>query len=218
LKLSEKTLVLFSSDNGGVGGYAREGIKAGGITDNAPLRGGKGMLYEGGVRVPWIARWPGKVAPGTTCDTPINSVDLFPTLLDVAKAKAPKQPLDGVSYVNLLTSGGKGTLDRDAIYWHFPGYLGAGAANWRTTPAGSIRAGDWKLLEFFEDGRLELYNLKDDVGEKNNLAKQMPDRVKDLHRKLVAWRAEVKAPMPTPNKPDPKAKPTPKKKKAKDGA
>lgn len=212
LKLTEKTLVLFSSDNGGVGGYAREGIKAGGITDNAPLRGGKGMLYEGGVRVPWIARWPGKVSPGTTCETPINSVDLFPTLLEVAGAKPPKQPLDGASYVNLLTNGGKGTLSRDAIYWHFPGYLGAGADNWRTTPAGSIRAGDWKLLEFFEDGRLELYNLRDDIGEKQNLAKQMPDKVKELHSKLVAWRKQVNAPMPTPNKPDPKAKPTPKKK------
>jgi arylsulfatase A-like enzyme len=202
LKLAESTLVIFSSDNGGVGGYAREGLlKANSITDNAPLRGGKGMLYEGGIRVPYIFRWQGKIAPGTVCDQPINSVDLYPTLLAVAGAKAPDQyPLDGVSYLRVLTSGGKEQLDRQAIYWHFPGYLGAGPGGWRTTPAGAIRAGDWKLLEFFEDGRLELYNLKADIGEKQNLAAQMPDKVKDLHAQLVAWRKAIGAPMPTPNK------------------
>jgi arylsulfatase A-like enzyme len=202
LKLAENTLVIFSSDNGGVGGYAREGIKkANGITDNAPLRGGKGMLYEGGIRVPYVFRWPGKIPPGTVCDQPINSVDLYPTLLELAGAKPPeKYPLDGVSYVRLLTSGGKAPLDREAIYWHFPGYLGAGAGSWRTTPAGAIRAGDWKLLEFFEDGRLELYNLREDIGEKHNLAGQMPAKVKELHAKLLAWRKEIQAPMPTPNK------------------
>jgi arylsulfatase A-like enzyme len=201
LKLAEKTLVIFSSDNGGVGGYQREGIKKEkSITDNAPLRGGKGMLYEGGVRVPYIFRWPGKIPVGTQCDTPINSVDLYPTLLEVAGAPPPPDyPLDGTSYFKLLTSGGKVTLKRDAIYWHFPGYLGAGENSWRTTPAGAIRSGDWKLIDFFEDGRLELYNLRDDLGEKNNLAAKMPDKAKELHAKLVAWRQELKAPMPTKN-------------------
>lgn len=219
LKLADNTLVLFSSDNGGVGGYARAGIaKAGGITDNAPLRGGKGMLYEGGIRVPYIARWPGKTTPGSVCTQPINSVDLYPTLLEVAAAQPPaNQPLDGTSYVRLLTSGGKGTLDRPALYWHFPGYLGAGADSWRTTPAGAIRAGDWKLLEFFEDGRLELYNLQDDIGEQRNLASQMPDKVKELHGKLVAWRQEVKAPLPTPRKPSAESKTEKTRKKAKKG-
>ncbi len=202
LKLAENTLVIFSSDNGGVGGYTREGVPFKGITDNAPLRGGKGMLYEGGIRVPFIFRWPGKIAPGTVCDEPINSVDLYPTLLELARARPPAQyPLDGVSYLRLLTNGGRGKLDRAALYWHFPGYLGAGRGSWRTTPAGAIRAGDWKLLEFFEDGRLELYNLKDDLGEKHNLAAQMPEKVKDLQGKLVAWRKAIRAPMPTPNKP-----------------
>ncbi|MCI0464496.1 MAG: sulfatase [Gemmataceae bacterium] len=214
LKLAENTLVIFTSDNGGVGGYVREGIrKTGGITDNAPLRGGKGMLYEGGIRVPYIFRWPGKIAPGTTCDQPINSVDLYPTLLELAGSQPPsKYPLDGTSYVRLLTSGGQATLNREAIYWHFPGYLGAGPGAWRTTPAGALRAGDWKLLEFFETGRLELYNLRQDIGEKRNLADQMPEKVKELRAKLLAWRQEIKAPMPTPHKPEksPAAGPKPK--------
>jgi arylsulfatase A-like enzyme len=206
LKLSENTLVIFSSDNGGVGGYVREGLKkAGDVTDNAPLRGGKGMLYEGGIRVPYVFRRPGTVAPGAVCDDPISSVDLFPTLLELAGAKPPeRQPLDGISYADLLANGGKGGRKRDAVYWHFPGYLGAGTGSWRTTPVGVIRSGNWKLLEFFEDGRLELYHLKDDIGEKSNLAATLPEKAKDLHARLGAWRKEVGAPMPAPNKPVPK--------------
>jgi arylsulfatase A-like enzyme len=208
LGLAEDTLVIFASDNGGVGGYVREGIKsAGGITDNAPLRGGKGMLYEGGIRVPYIFRWTGKVPPGSTCEEPINSVDLYPTLLELGGGQAPaKAPLDGVSYLRLLTSGGQGKLDRDALYWHFPGYLGAGPGAWRTTPAGAVRVGDWKLLEFFETGKIELYNLRDDPSEKNDLATANPGRAAELHATLVAWRKDVKAPMPLPWKPDPTAK------------
>ncbi|MCX6891004.1 MAG: sulfatase [Verrucomicrobia bacterium] len=201
LKLAGNTLVIFSSDNGGVGGYVREGLKtAGDITDNTPLRGGKGMLYEGGIRVPYIFRWPGRIPAGTVCDEPINTVDLYPTLLEVAGAAPPPgYPLDGVSYLKLLTSGGKESLGRDAIFWHFPGYLGAGAGSWRTTPAGAIRSGDWKLQEFFEDGRLELYNLREDLGQKNNLAAAQPDKVKQLHDRLAAWRQSVNAPMPARN-------------------
>lgn len=200
LKLADNTLVIFTSDNGGVGGYEREGIQGGGITDNTPLKGGKGMLYEGGIRVPYIFRWPGQITPGTVCGEPINSVDLYPTLLAVAGAARPGgYPLDGVNYFSLLTGGGKGSLQRDALFWHFPGYLGAGAGTWRTTPAGAIRAGDWKLQEFFEDGRLELYNLREDIGEKNNLAARHPDKVKELHARLTAWRKEINAPMPRLN-------------------
>jgi arylsulfatase A-like enzyme len=212
--LADKTLVIFASDNGGVGGYTREGIKgAGGITDNAPLRGGKGMLYEGGIRVPYIFKWTGKISPGSTCDEPINSVDLFPTLLELGGGHAPSaSPLDGVSYLPLLTSGGQGKLDRDALFWHFPGYLGAGPGAWRTTPAGAIRVGDWKLIEFFETGKRELYNLRDDPGEKHDLAAAIPNRAAELYAKLVAWRKLVNAPMPIPFKPDaaaakPEAKP-----------
>jgi len=200
LGLSDETLVIFSSDNGGVGGYAREGIgKAGAVTDNAPLRGGKGMLYEGGIRVPYVFRWTGKIPAGTVCDRAINSVDLYPTLLELAGGKsAGDQPLDGTSYVSLLTSGGQGPWQRDAIYWHFPGYLGAGKGGWRTTPAGAIRSGDWKLVEFFETGRLELYNTRKDPGERTDLAASEPGRVKDLHARMLAWRKQVGAPMPTP--------------------
>lgn len=202
LKLAENTVVIFSSDNGGVGGYSREGIKkAGDITDNAPLRGGKGMLYEGGIRVPYIFRWTGKIAEGTSCGQPINSVDLFPTLFDLASAKPPeKYPLDGISYVSLLNTGSKTAPKREPIFWHFPGYLGAGVGSWRTTPVSVIRLGDWKLLEFLEDGKLELYNLREDVSEKRNLASEMPDKVKELHTRLRAWRQEIKAPMPERNK------------------
>ena len=201
LKIAKQTLVIYSSDNGGVGGYVREGIKqAGDITDNAPLRGGKGMLYEGGIRVPYIFRWPGRIPEGTTCDEPINSVDLYPTLLEVAGVPAPPgYRLDGVSYLKLLTSGGQEALGREAVYWHFPGYLGAGVGHWRTTPAGAIRAGDWKLQEFFEDGRIELYNLRNDLSQTNNLAARMPDKANALHNQLVAWRESIKAPMPTTN-------------------
>lgn len=200
LGLADHTLVIFTSDNGGVGGYQREGIlKAGGITDNAPLRGGKGMLYEGGIRVPYIFSWPGKIAPGTVCDEPITSVDLYPTLLEIAGAHPePGYPLDGTSYLACLTSGGKARLPREAIFWHFPGYLGAGKGTWRTTPVGVIRMGDWKLMEFFEDGHLELYNLREDLSERNNLAAKMPEKAKDLHARLVAWRQKIGAPMPRP--------------------
>jgi len=194
-KLTENTLVIFSSDNGGVGGYVREGLKrAGDVTDNAPLRGGKGMLYEGGIRVPWIFRWPGTISAGKTCEEPIISVDLFPTLLDLAGAERART--DGVSVVEVLKSGGKRKIDREAIYWHFPGYLGAGQDKWRTTPVGVIRAGDWKLMEFFEDNRVELYNLRDDIGEQSDLAAKWPDRVKKLRSGLTTWRKEAGAQMP----------------------
>ncbi|VTT97061.1 aryl-sulfate sulfohydrolase : Arylsulfatase A family protein OS=Singulisphaera acidiphila (strain ATCC BAA-1392 / DSM 18658 / VKM B-2454 / MOB10) GN=Sinac_0942 PE=4 SV=1: Sulfatase [Gemmataceae bacterium] len=200
LKLADDTVVIFSSDNGGVGGYVREGIKkAGDVTDNAPLRSGKGSLYEGGVRVPWVVRWPGKVPAGTT-DTPVISVDVLPTLASLAGAKLPaNQPLDGASLVECFTSGGKAAPARD-LFWHFPGYLGAGQGQWRTTPAGAIRSGNWKLIEFFETGTLELYDLAADVSQKTNLAEKEPERAKELHAKLVSWRKAVGAPMPTPNK------------------
>jgi len=198
LKLAERTLIIFTSDNGGVGGYVEAGVKAKeGITNNAPLRGGKGMLYEGGVRVPWICRWSGHIKPDTTCPEPILSVDLYPTLAELAGAKLPSgYPLDGVSITKLLFGDGAVKLPPRALFWHFPGYLGSGKDVWRTTPVGTIREGDWKLMEFFEDGRLELYNLRSDLGEKKNLAAAMPDKVKELHGKLKAWRTEVNAPLP----------------------
>jgi arylsulfatase A-like enzyme len=213
LGIADNTVVIFSSDNGGVGGYVREGLKeTGDITDNAPLRSGKGSLYEGGTRDPFIVRWPGVTNPGSTCDVPTINVDVFPTFLEIAGAAEPKQTLDGESLVKLFRDP-KANLQRDAIYQHFPGYLGAGAGKWRTTPVGVIEAGDWKLMEYFEDGRLELYNLRDDIGETKNLATALPEKTKELHANMLAWRERIKAPMPTPNKGGAAEKPPRKKKK-----
>ncbi len=217
LKLTDNTVFIFTSDNGGVGGYNRPdglerdpGTKAagrkakgadadgGGITDNAPLRSGKGSLYEGGTREPFLIRWPGVTKPGSSCSVPTIHVDIFPTLLEIAGAPQPRQVLDGESLVKLFRDPGA-RLRRDAIFQHFPGYLGAGPGQWRTTPVSLIQVGDWKLMEFLEDGRLELYNLGDDIGETKNLAKANPAKAKELHDRLIAWRAEVKAPMPTKN-------------------
>ncbi|MEI6686014.1 MAG: sulfatase, partial [Planctomycetota bacterium] len=155
LNLSKNTLVIFTSDNGGVGGYAREGIKQGGDkTDNTPLRGGKGMLYEGGIRVPYIFRMPGTINPGTTSNTPICSVDLYPTLHEFSKSDLPKNyKLDGESYLSQLQGGSSKSLKRSDIFWHFPGYLGAGGNTYRTKPVSVIRSGNYKLLEFLEDGK-----------------------------------------------------------------
>lgn len=200
LKLAENTVLIFASDNGGVGGYAREGLKAaGGVTDNAPLRSGKGSLYEGGTRVPFIVRWAGVTKPASVCEVPVTHVDLFPTCLVLAGGEKPKQTLDGESVVPLLRDA-SAKLQREAIYAHFPAYLGAGANTWRTTPVGVIHSGDWKLMEFYEDHRLELYNLREDIGETKNLADAQKEKAKKLHAKLVAWREATGAKMPTPHK------------------
>ena len=123
---------------------------------------------------------------------------IFPTFLELAAAPKPRQVLDGESLVKLFRDPAA-KLQRDAIFQHFPGYLGSGPGLWRTTPVSVIQAGDWKLMEFLEDGKLELYNLRNDIGETKNLAAEMPDKTKELHVRLVAWRKEVNAPMPTKN-------------------
>ncbi len=199
LGLSENTIVIFSSDNGGVGGYGELGGSTGrNITDNAPLRGGKGMLYEGGIRVPLIVKWPQTIQPGRTCDVPVLTVDFYPTLIEVAGARAPNgQVLDGTSFAPLLR-GEREDLPRDALYWHFPGYLQANVriGTWRTTPAGAIRSGRYKLIEFFEDERIELYDLEADLGESRDLSSEKPELAAELAAKLRAWRKAVNAPMP----------------------
>lgn len=198
-KLAENTLVVFASDNGGVGGYAREGIKQGGdVTDNSPLRSGKGSQYEGGTRVPLIFRWPGVTKAGSTCAVPTIHVDLPATFLEVAQAPVPDQVRDGESLVALLKDP-DAALSRTAIYQHMPGYLGAGRNSWRTTPVGAIQEGDWKLMEFFEDGRLELYDLGGDPGESKNLSSTRSDKAAELHTKLKAWREAIGAAMPAAN-------------------
>jgi arylsulfatase A-like enzyme len=200
LKLSENTVMIFTSDNGGVGGYLREGIDRGraDVTDNAPLRSGKGSLYEGGTRDPFIIYWPGVTKPGSTNDVPTIHVDLYPTLLELSGAPTPEQVLDGESLVPLFRDPAA-KLRRDAIFQHFPGYLGAANGRWRTTPVSLIQSGDWKLIEFLEDGRLELYNLRDDIGETRNLATEIPAKTQELHARLNAWRKDVQAPMPSRN-------------------
>lgn len=200
LGLSENTLVIFSSDNGGVGGYQREGIKAKDTTDNAPLKAGKGTLHEGGIRVPYVFRWKGTIPAGTVTSQPIASIDFYPSALDLAGAsKKEGQTLDGVSYISHLKDPKNTTIERDALFWHFPGYLGANANTWRTKPVSVIRSGSWKLIQSLEDQSVQLYNLKDDIGEKTNLASDKPEKAEELKAKLDTWRKEIKAPLPTKN-------------------
>ena len=169
------------------------------------------MLYEGGIRVPMAVRWPGKAKADSLCDVPVIGIDFYPTMLEMAGVPKPRRHiLDGQSIVGLLTAK-KSKFKNRPIFWHFPAYLESYNEKqwpWRTTPAGAIRQGDWKLIEFFEDGKIELYNIKDDIGEKNDLAGTMPDKVKELVRKLVQWRKSVGAPIPTEKNPryDPKAR------------
>ena len=194
LGVSENTVVFFFSDNGG---YAN-------ATSMAPLRGSKGMLYEGGIRVPMIARWAGRIKAGSSCDVPVIGIDFYPTFLEIAGAPEPAgQILDGESIVPLLTR--RQASKRKAIFWHFPAYLepyNKKQEPWRTTPAGAVRSGDWKLIEFFEDGKIELYNLKDDIGEINDLAKAKPEKAKELHTMLIEWRKAINAPVPTKKNPE----------------
>ena len=186
LKLADHTVIIFASDNGGRVP----------TTANLPLRVGKGSGYEGGTRVPFIVYWPGVTKAGSVCDTPVISMDMFPTIMEMTGVKPPPGTgPDGVSLVPLLR--GKDKLNRDALYWHYPHYqlyqLGG------TTPYGAIHAGDFKLIEFYEDMRVELYNLRDDIGEQHDLTAQMPDKANELRARLHAWRKEVGAQMPESN-------------------
>ncbi len=212
-RLSDRTVVIFLSDNGGVGGYidTENNGRRTGVTDNSPLRGGKGMLYEGGIRVPFLARWPGVIQPGSRTTQPALDIDLFPTLCDISGLRPPtNHVLDGVSLAPLLRDP-NAHLGRDAIYWHFPGYVEAqGKAGWRTTPAGAVRAGNFKLIEWFEDGRTELFNLIEDLGENNSLVRSLPEKATELKGKLAAWRTAVHALMPQPKAATPDAAAAPK--------
>lgn len=178
LKLDDNTMVVFTSDNGGTPQYV------------APLNGSKGALYEGGIRVPAAIWWKGIKQPGRVSDEPILSMDFYPTLTELAGAKLPQsQLIDGVSLMPLLR--GEKTLEREAVFWHFPCYIGRGE------PSSAVRIGDWKLIEKFQDESFELYNLRDDVGEKHNLAKQNPAKLRDLQKVLSDWQATTHAPRPT---------------------
>ncbi|NQT16139.1 MAG: sulfatase, partial [Planctomycetes bacterium] len=187
LGLAENTVVIFNSDNGGNGR----------VTSHHPLRGCKGNFYEGGTRVPLIVKWPGVVQPGSVCRVPVISNDFFPTLLEIAGLPLrPEQHVDGVSLMPLLKQTGQ--LESRPLFWHFPNYIGAkhpGAAR----PMSVVRSGDFKLLEFLEDNRVELYNLRKDLGEQHDLADTMPEQAAKLRRLLANWRTAAGVQMPRPN-------------------
>jgi arylsulfatase A len=188
--LAENTLVVFLSDNGGLEHEQSGRI----VTSNRPLRGEKGSLYEGGIRIPALARWPGTIPAGRTSAAPARTHDIYPTFLGLAGVSPPdatRQPLDGLSLAAHLRDPAAPVV-RDALHWHLPHYH-------HSTPASAIRRGDWKLIEFFEDGALELYDLAADPAESVNLAAREPARARDLRAALDAWRTRVGARLPVPN-------------------
>ncbi len=186
LGLLENTIVIFTSDNGGLS------TSEGWPTSNLPLRAGKGWIYEGGIREPLLVRWPGVASPGSVIDAPVSSPDFFPTLLEAARAQpAPGQTLDGVSLVPVLR--GTATPDR-ALYWHYPHYGNQGGA-----PAAAVRRGPWKLIHWFEDDRVELFNVVTDLAEAHDFAAREPARVATLRADLAAWQRSVGAKYPISN-------------------
>ncbi len=184
LGLADSTIVIFTSDNGGLDPYS---------TDNAPLRSGKGYPYEGGIRIPQIIRWPTRVEAGSECDDPVCSIDFFPTLCEAAGvALPPDRPIDGISLLPLLTQ--RGGLDREVLYWHFPHYRGRDVV-----PYSIVRAGDWKLIKRYEGPTFELFNVAEDLSESVEVAAERPDKVAELDALLSAWLAETGARMPRAN-------------------
>lgn len=176
--VADNTIVLFTSDNGGLS------TSEGSPTSNMPLRGGKGWVYEGGIREPWIIRHPGKTKPGTTNSTPISSIDLFPTIAAAAGIEF-KHEIDGIDLEPTLRGE---SIDRKSLFWHYPHYSNQGGF-----PGGAIREGDFKLVERYEDGRVHLYNLKDDIGETNDLAETKPEMVELMRGRLHEWYKTVDA-------------------------
>lgn len=189
LGLAEETLVLFVSDNGGLE-HEQDGTV---VTSNAPLKGEKGSLYEGGIRVPAIARWPGVVPAATTCDHVLSTVDVHATIREIANAKLinEEQPSDGISFADVLRDPTQVMPERE-LFWHLPHYH-------HSTPSGAVRNGDWKLIEFFEDGAVELYNMHNDRSEQNDVAAANPEIVAHLKPRLKLWQQKVGAKMPVPN-------------------
>ncbi|MBN2594158.1 MAG: sulfatase [Sedimentisphaerales bacterium] len=188
LGIADNTIVVFFSDNGG---YVNE-FNRKAVTNNYPLRSGKGSLYEGGIREPLIIRWPGVTQPGSVCSEPVSSIDFYPTFLDITSLAGDSKhnsDMDGISLVPLLKNPGA-RLKREILYWHYPHYYPT------TTPVGAIRQGKWKLLEYFEDNHIELYNLENDIGEQKNLAETMLEKAEELRKRLSEWRKAVNAQMP----------------------
>ncbi|MBH05439.1 MAG: hypothetical protein CMJ20_03875 [Phycisphaeraceae bacterium] len=190
LGITQNTVIIFTSDNGGHGG----------VTSMSPLRGAKGTLYEGGIRVPLIVHWPGRLNGGVVIDTPVIGTDLYPTILEITGSDRPSDHvLDGKSLMSLLTN--SGTFEREAIFWHFPVYINSHPGMnkpWLTTPAAAVRRGNWKLIEYFEPNRdAELYNLESDISEQHNLIEVETQVAKDLFDLMVEWRKSIDAPVPT---------------------
>jgi arylsulfatase A len=182
LGIRDQTAIVFTSDNGGLAN----------VTDTRPLRAGKGSAYEGGVRVPLIVSWPGVTKPGSESDVPVITPDIPATVLALTGVgPEPGQPIDGRDLSAVLAGG---TLDREALYWHYPHYHPGGA-----TPSSAIRAGSWRLVHFYEDDRDELYDLATDPGETTDLAAKQPDRARALREQLDTWLAEVGGQLPVPN-------------------
>lgn len=188
--LADNTIIIFTSDNGGMATSNRtDNIP----TSNAPLRAGKGYLYEGGIREPLIIRWPGKIKAGSRCDVPVVGTDLYPTMLDLAGIELlPGQHKDGITLKPLLEGE---RMDDRPIFWHYPHYSGGLGGR----PSGAVRLGDFKLIEFYEDMHVELYNLKTDREEKNDLSEVEPAITEELKNLLHQWRKDVKAQMPFSN-------------------
>jgi len=183
LDLEDQTIIFFMSDNGGLA------TAEGSPTSNLPLRAGKGWLYEGGIREPMIIKWPGRSIPGSTCDVPVISTDFYPTILEMAGLDLmPGQHMDGVSLVPLMERGG--TFEERPIFWHYPHYSNQGGK-----PGAAVRMGKYKLIDFFEDNNVELYDLESDIGEQHDLSDGMPEKTKELLKILHNWQEEVDARM-----------------------
>jgi len=204
LGLAQNTLIIFLSDNGGRCVFGPDmRPKSNSFTDNLPLREGKGELYEGGIRVPYIFRHPGTIKAGTVCHEPIATVDLYPTLLELAGGTPdPRYRLDGVSVVPCLQDH-QARLNRDALFWYYPNFSGGPdkSGKWGNIPRASIRARRYKLIEYLTEDRPELYDLENDIGERHNLAREMPAKVEELRARLHAWMKAVGAPK-MPKNPD----------------
>ena len=186
LGLAKDTLVIFTSDNGGLD-------NGGNPTNNDPLRSGKGYAYEGGIRVPFLARWPGHVPASIVSATPVSSIDIFPTIMEAAGRSNPiDRPIDGVSLMSHFRSNGECCLGRESLFWHFPHY------RHNPGPYSIIRKGDWKLIKFWA-GPTELYNLAEDLGETKDLFGTMPDKAKELEEELLAGLTAQEAKLPKPN-------------------
>lgn len=203
LGLDDRTIIVFVSDNGGMAGanfgrpakqFSDDRVDKEFSTSNLPLRGAKGWFYEGGIRVPMIIKWPNQGKAGTVSDVPVISTDFYPSLLKMAGLSAiPAQHVDGTDITPLLKGGRK--IKRKALYWHFPHYSNHGLQS----PGGAIRYGKYKLLDYFENGTVQLFNLSTDPGEQHDLAASMPRKVKKMKRMLDAWRKNVHAAMMPPN-------------------